>query len=161
MLNPAYIEILDTNKELRKELANEIVTNNISNKKLNALSRELDTCYKTISRQDSTIIAHEEKIASLKPEIISLKQCLQKALRSAEHKEKQLVLQQYQIRGFEENVAHLKQRIKELVNKKFQQNNISMVLPALLGNISTALDRVERYIGGDTSINPINTLNGI
>jgi hypothetical protein len=30
----AYIEILDTNKELHKELANEIVSNDISNKKL-------------------------------------------------------------------------------------------------------------------------------
>src|SRR5271163_3287790 len=114
-MDPAYIEILDTNKELRKELANEIATNNISNKKLNALSRELDTCYRIISRQDSTIIAHEEEIASLKSEIISLKQCLQKALRSAEHKEKQLVLQEYQVQEFEENVAHFKQRIKELV----------------------------------------------
>ena len=73
MLDPAYIEILDTNKELRKELAEEIANNNISNKKLNALTRELDACYKTITRQDSTILAHEDEIESLKSEIISLK----------------------------------------------------------------------------------------
>ena len=36
-----------------------------------------------------------------------------------------------------------------------------MALPNLLANIGIALDRVERYIGEDTSINPTNTLNGI
>ena len=66
----AYIEILDTNKELHKELASEIVTNNISNKKLNSLSRELDAYYKIISCQDSTIIAHENEIEFLKSKII-------------------------------------------------------------------------------------------
>ena len=32
-MNSAYIEILDTNKELCKELANKIATNDIFNKK--------------------------------------------------------------------------------------------------------------------------------
>ncbi|CAI2196564.1 10569_t:CDS:1, partial [Funneliformis geosporum] len=36
-----------------------------------------------------------------------------------------------------------------------------MALPDILRNIGTALDRVERYIDGDTSFNPKNTLNGI
>jgi len=36
-----------------------------------------------------------------------------------------------------------------------------MAVPDILANIGTALDRVERYIGGDRSINPTNTLNGI
>ena len=36
-----------------------------------------------------------------------------------------------------------------------------MAVPDLLANIGTALDLVERFIGGDTSINPTNTLNGI
>src|SRR5271168_2822718 len=161
-MDPAYIEILDTNKELRKELVNEIATNDISNKKLKALSRELESCYNTISQQDSVIIAHEDEIAILKSEIISLKQRLQKALQNAEHKEKQLVLQEYQLQGFEENVAHLKRRIKELTDKKFLFQEATMALPDFLTNVATALDRVENYISGaDTSINPINTLNGI
>ena len=36
-----------------------------------------------------------------------------------------------------------------------------MALPDLLANIGTALDLVERSIGGNTTINSINTLNGI
>ena len=36
-----------------------------------------------------------------------------------------------------------------------------MVLPDILRNIGTALDRIEGYINGDTSFDPRNTLNGI
>ena len=73
MLEPAYIEILDTNKELRKELANEIADNDSREKKIASLNKELESCYNTISHYDSLIIAHEEEIASLKSEISSLK----------------------------------------------------------------------------------------
>ena len=71
-MDPVYIEILDTNKELHKELASEIVTNDISNKKLNSLSRELDAYYKIIFQQDSTIIAHKDEIVFFKSEIFWL-----------------------------------------------------------------------------------------
>jgi chromosome segregation ATPase len=125
----AYIEILDTNKELRKELASEIVTNDISNKKLNSLSRELDTCYKIISRQDSTIIAHENEIESLKSEIISLKQCLRKGLQDIKQKEKQLLSREDQLQELENRVDCLKKRIKELVDKKITINISNMAHP--------------------------------
>src|SRR3954470_15802495 len=36
-----------------------------------------------------------------------------------------------------------------------------MALPDILRNIGKALDRVERFVDGDRSINPKNTLNGI
>ena len=75
-MEPVYIEILDTNKELHKELKDEIAENKLKDKKLKALSRELETCYRTISHQDSTILAHEDEIASLKTDIKSLKQRL-------------------------------------------------------------------------------------
>jgi hypothetical protein len=82
----AYIEILDTNKELRKELADEIVENKLKDRKLKVLTRELESCYRTLSHQDSAIIAHEDKIASLKSEIKYLKQYLNKALQDLRHK---------------------------------------------------------------------------
>ena len=46
----AYIEILDTNKELRKELVDEITENKLKDKKLKALTRELENCYRTLSQ---------------------------------------------------------------------------------------------------------------
>ena len=76
----AYIKLLDTNKELRKELENEIAKNKLKDKKLKALTKELETCYKIISNQDSIILGHEDKIISLKSEIKSLNQHLHKAL---------------------------------------------------------------------------------
>src|SRR5688572_16101909 len=82
----AYIELLDTNTELRKELEDEIAENKLKDKKLKALSRELENCYRTLSQQDSTILAHEDEIASLKSEIKSLKQHLHKALQDLKHK---------------------------------------------------------------------------
>ena len=47
MLEPAYIEILDTNKELRKELANKIANNDSREKKIASLNKELESCYNT------------------------------------------------------------------------------------------------------------------
>ena len=91
MLKPAYIEILDTNKELRKELANEIADNDNREKKIASFYKELESCYNTISHHDSFIIAHEEEIASLKTEIISLKRCFHQALHNVEQKKKHLL----------------------------------------------------------------------
>ena len=125
-MDPAYIEILDTNKELRKELANEIADNNTREKKLNVLNRELDACYKTISQQDSTIIAHEEEITSLKAEIISLKKRLHIVLQDAQHKEKHLLSREEQMHELEDKVSQLKLRIRELANKKIHMKKVAI-----------------------------------
>ena len=133
-MDPAYIEILDTNKELRKELAKEIANNNIFNKKLKALSRELETCYRTLSHQDSTILAHEDEIASLKSEIKSLKQCLHKALQDLRHKGYASTAQDIHILRLEDKVVQLKVRIVELTNKKSSKNTLDM--DASIGGIT-------------------------
>jgi hypothetical protein len=104
----AYIEILDTNKELRKELDDEITENNLKDKKLKALSRELETCYRTLSHQDSTILAYEDEIASLKSEIKYLKQCLHKALQDLRHKDNASTAQDIHILRLEDKVDQLK-----------------------------------------------------
>ena len=125
-MDPAYIEILDTNKKLRKELANEIATNDYSEKKIHNLCKELEVCYQTISRQDSTIIAHEEEIASLKVEITSLKQYLRRVLKDVEQKEKHLLSREDQLHELENKVAKLKVRIGKLINKNFSDNTLDM-----------------------------------
>jgi len=166
MLEPAYIEILDTNKELRKELANEIADNDSREKKIASLNKELESCYNTISHYDSLIIAHEEEIASLKSEISYLKRQLYTALQDTRQKEEHLISRDSQLQELEDKIVQLRNRIKELTekpnpNKKFPLQETQMAVPDLLANIGTALDLVERSIGGDTTINPINTLNGI
>ena len=73
MLDPAYSQLLDTNQELRSEFRDEISINKSNEKKIHILEKELEQCFRTISFQDKTIIAHEEEIESLKTEINSLK----------------------------------------------------------------------------------------
>src|SRR4051794_32488677 len=59
-------------------------------------------------------------------------------------------------------VDQLKKRIREITDKKLSQiNNEQMALPDILRNIGKALDRVERFVDGDRSINPKSTLNVI
>ena len=118
-MNPAYIEILDINKELRKELEDEIAENKLKDKKLKALSRELDSCYRAISHQDSTILAHEDEIASLKSEIKSLKQRLHKALQDLRHKGNASTAQDIHILRLEDKVDQLKKRIREITDKNY------------------------------------------
>jgi len=128
-MDPAYIEILDTNKELRKELAEEIANNNITNKKLNALTWKLDTCYKTLTQHDSIILAHEDEIESLKSEIIILKQHLRKALQDVNQKEKHLLTREEQLYELENKVDQLKNQIREITDKKIPINNSDMAHP--------------------------------
>jgi chromosome segregation ATPase len=161
----AYIEILDTNKELRKELEDEIAENKLKDKKLKSLSRELENCYRIVSHQDSTILAHEDEITSLKSEIKSLKQRLHKALQDLRQKGDACTAQDIHILRLEDKVEQLKKRIREITDKKLFESQINsslMALPDILVNIGTALDRIENYIDGvDTTFNPKNTLNGI
>src|ERR1051325_11274864 len=97
-MDPAYIEILDTNTELRKDLAEEIANNKASEKRICTLIKKVEACYRTISQQDSTILEHEEEIASLKSEIISsLKRHLHTALQDVRQKEKHLISRDSQL----------------------------------------------------------------
>ena len=147
---------------MRKKLEDEITESKLKNKKLKSLSRELENCYKTLSHQDSTIIAHEDEIASLKSKIKSLKQRFHKTLQDLRHKGNASTAQDIHILRLEDMVEQLKKRIREITDKKLSQINSSpMALPDILRNIGRALDRVERFVDGDRSINPKNTLNGI
>src|SRR6185437_13611317 len=81
-------------------------------------------------------------------------------------KEEHLISRDSQLHELEDKIAQLRNRIKELTDKsgsykKSPLQETQMAVPDLLANIGTALDLVERSIGGDTTINPINTLNGI
>ena len=78
VFDPAYIELLDTNQELRSELRDEISNNKSNEKKIRSLEKDLEQCYRTISLQDNTIIAHEDEIKGLKSEISDLRKHLWK-----------------------------------------------------------------------------------
>src|SRR5277367_3870896 len=137
-MEPAYIEILDTNKELRKELNEEISVNKVSEKKIRSLIKEVEACHRILSQQDSTIIAYEEEIISLKAEISSLKKHIRQVEQDVKHKGNTSVAQDIHITRLEDKVDQLKSRIRELVSKKiFTINEKDMTQPnpidAILG----------------------------
>src|SRR5688572_24363949 len=76
ILDPAYSQLLDTNQELRSELRDEISINKNNETKIQSLVKELEQCYRTISFQDNSIIAHEKEIEKLKSEISNLRKQL-------------------------------------------------------------------------------------
>ena len=63
--DPAYLQLLDTNRELRKDLGKEEDTNRENEKKIRNLIKEVENCHRTITFQDDTIIAHETEIQEL------------------------------------------------------------------------------------------------
>ena len=69
----AYLELLDTNQELRSELRDEISINKSNEKKIRSLVKELEQYYQTISFQDKTIIVYKNEIEELKSEISNLR----------------------------------------------------------------------------------------
>ena len=88
MHDSAYLQLLDTNQELRSELKDEISINKCNKKKIRSLAKELDQCYRTISLQDKTIIAHEDVIVELKSEISDLRKRLRKLQQNIALKDK-------------------------------------------------------------------------
>jgi predicted nuclease with TOPRIM domain len=93
MLDPAYLQLLETNQELRSELREEIFINKSNEKKIHSLEKELEQCYRTISFQDNTIIAHEDEIKELKSEISDLRKRLRKLQQNIGLKDKAEIVQ--------------------------------------------------------------------
>jgi chromosome segregation ATPase len=114
MLDPAYLQLLDTNQELRKELQDEISANSSNEKKIRSLAKELEQCYRTISLQDKTIIAHEDEIVELKSEISNLRKRLRKLQQNIGLKDEAGIAQDNRIIELENEVSRLKARIRAL-----------------------------------------------
>ena len=157
-----YFEVLDTNQELRSELQDEISNNRNNEKRICSLVKELEQCYKTITFQDSTILAHENEIEELKLEISSLKKRLCVALQNVEDKEKHLLSREEQLYELEDKVKKLKTRIHEitgisqkkvLTNRERTENsgNMDNTLQSILDgrlNVSACVAEIRLYLDG-------------
>lgn len=71
--DPAYIRLLHTNRKLREELNREVDINSKNEKRIHGLLRDLEYCNKTISQQDTTIVAHESEIQEFKSQVSNLR----------------------------------------------------------------------------------------
>ncbi|CAB4418762.1 unnamed protein product [Rhizophagus irregularis] len=149
MRDPAYDEILDTNRELRNELAIEVANNKAQEEKIRALSRELERCYRTISLQDKTITTYEDETTDLKSQIKALRKQLTEIERDLKHKDQTANIQDNRIIELEEKVAQLRGRIWELTNKKISVNNLSP--ESNMSTIAELANAIDGYLDSATT----------
>ncbi|GBC14915.2 hypothetical protein GLOIN_2v1885507 [Rhizophagus irregularis DAOM 181602=DAOM 197198] len=110
----AYLDLLNSNFALRKELILE-ETNNISNKeKIRKLTKEIEACERYIFYLEKNLVSREDKIDQLKAECQSTLVELGKYRDHLELKEEALVAQDERIIQLEDTVDKLKKRIQEL-----------------------------------------------
>ena len=161
--DPAYSQLLDTNQELRDELQDEISINKSNEKKIRSLVKELEQCYRTISLQDNSIIAHEKEIEELKSEISNLRKQLSVLQQDKKFKDEVGSIQDGRIIELENKVGSLKARIQILIDKKISINALDMATTNLIANVNRGLDRIENHIRGvgTPMQNPTNVIDGI
>jgi len=179
----AYLDLLDSNLELRKKLVKEETLGfskdaQISKLKIKIydLASDIRQCERYITYLEKEVVSRDDEIERLKSDCQSVSQQLKVCQWHLDLKEQALVAQDEHIQKLEEMVNGLKRRVHDLsptsspqlcnsdaffgeIKKAEHQRN--MAVPDILANIGRALDRVERYINGDTSFDPRNTLNGI
>ncbi|GET65004.1 hypothetical protein GLOIN_2v1885507 [Rhizophagus irregularis DAOM 181602=DAOM 197198] len=110
----AYLDLLNSNFALRKELILE-ETNNISNKeKIRKLTKEIEACERYIFYLEKNLVSREDEIDQLKAECQSTLVELGKYQDHLELKEEALVAQDERIIQLEDTVDKLKKRIQEL-----------------------------------------------
>src|SRR3954447_25604001 len=180
----AYFDLLDSNLELRIKLTKEETTTIRNKEKIRKLTNDVERCEIYIKYLEKNLISREDEIDRLKAEYCSTLHNLKKYQDHLDLKEEVLVVQDNRIILLEDTVENLKSQILKILhsfsqkcnspfikssekkvnnsnNPSEEEHQENMALPDILRNIGRALDRVERFVDGDRSINPKNTLNGI
>src|SRR4051812_18989038 len=180
----AYHDLLDSNLELRIKLTKEETTTIRNKEKIRKLTNDIEQCELYIKYLEKNLISREDEIDRLKVEYRSTLHNLKKCQDHLDLKEEALPAQDNQIILLEDTVENLKSQILKIShsfgqkcnspfikssekkvnnsnNPSEEEHQENMALPDILRNIGRALDRVERFVDGDRSINPKNTLNGI
>ena len=150
-LDPAFVQLAQSNIELREELNREVDINRSNEKKIRRLIRDLEKCEGEIIRRSLTITDQENKINDLKIQISNLQKQLRSALKEIKSNETVIDSKNNQIAGYEEDILRLKARIKELTwHKKISSNqiemaNLNLTPPRIPG--SPRMDNTPRTFG--------------
>src|SRR6185436_7374388 len=113
-MDPAHVEVLETNKTLRDELNSEVNINILNEKKIRKYLYELEQCHKTIAFQDTTIIAQESENQELRSQVSKLKKRLRIVLEDIKKKESYIPYLEQELINLEDEVNRLKFRIHEI-----------------------------------------------
>ena len=138
-------EIIYTNQELRKQLAEDDIIIAEYKTKIRLLERDLEHCNQEINLLNTTILNSEEEIECLRKDNTNLSKQLRKALLEVERKEKSLVHQDNQIKQLEERILTLKSRIKDITLKKMSVPAISEH-ESLYEDIQSELDIIKNHL---------------
>ena len=126
-LDPAFVQLAQSNIELREELNCEVEINRVNEKKIRQLIQDLEKCEGELTRRSTTILDQEDEIQTLKNQILNLRKQLRSALKDIKSNETIIDNKNNQIAGYEEDILRLKARIKELTwHKKISPNQIEM-----------------------------------
>src|SRR6185312_7693512 len=135
-LDPAFVQLAQSNIELREELNREVDINRANEKKIRQLIRDLEKCEGEIIRRSLTITDQENEIDDLKIQISNLRKQLRSVLKEIKSNETVIDSKNNQIAGYEEDILRLKKRIRclkasctaeELIpHKKISSNLIEM-----------------------------------
>src|SRR5437879_10796338 len=126
-LDPAFVQLAQSNIELREELNCEVDINRTNEGKIRKLMRELEKCEGELNRRSTNILDQEDEIQTLKSQITDLRKQLRSALKEIKANETVIDAKNNQIAGYEEDILRLKARIKELsFHKKISSNQIEM-----------------------------------
>ena len=150
-LDPAFVQLAQSNIEIREELNREVDINRMNEKKIRQLIRDLEKCEGEIIRHSLTITDQENEIDDLKIQISNLRKQLRSALKEIKSNETVIDSKNNQIAGYEEDILRLKARIKELTwHKKISSNqiemaNLNLTPPRIPG--SPRMDNTPRTFG--------------
>ena len=117
-LDPAFVQLAQSNIELREELNCEVDINRTNEGKIRKLMRELEKCEGELSRRSTTILDQEDEIQTLKNQISNLRKQLRSALKEIKANEAILDSKNEQIAEYSEDISRLKKRISELACDK-------------------------------------------
>ena len=87
LLDPAFVQLAQSNIELREELNREVDINRTNEKKIRQLIRDLEKCEGELIRRSTTIIDQEDEIQTLKKQISNLHKQLRSALKEIKSNE--------------------------------------------------------------------------
>jgi chromosome segregation ATPase len=132
----AYLELLDSNLELRKKLATE-ETENISNKeKIRKLIKEIERCEIYINYLEKNLVSREDELERLKTEHADELERLKTEKSEIEHEKCK-----YQLQLKEETLAVLDNRIIQLEDT---EEKLRTDINYLEINLASQTDEIER-----------------
>jgi len=129
---PAYLELLDSNQELRKRLVLEETINLSNQKKIRILTKDLEQCERYIKYLEKNLVSREDEIEELKIKLKSILREVKKYKDHLELKEEALHTQDSRIINLEDTVNKFRIQIYKLITTKISTRGITeMDIPLL------------------------------